>query len=202
MLMPTKKTRRLLWLIPVSLFVGLIMLTVNRPSAEAIKNTVIRDESDLADLAAQISGPAAVDCGDYTIPPYSRPYPVFGDRCAANAFREGNPFRVHACYWQTDTAGCYWIVGTPQKEIYFFLYTYFGWGDSINPPYSCFTCEERKPVIQLCPQPVIIAQEGREALQCLSFPDSWFDTFHIGLKKGGDDSTNFIVESIVSAALR
>ena len=134
-------------------------------------------ELDLEIRARQLAGPYAKDCGSNH--GNSLPYPS-ADACAAATFKAGKPFRAHACFWMTDTAGCYRIVGTPTGEVYFFLYTLYTLsGDTAHKPYGCENCRTDNPVVAQCDSPVIIYKGGTVALRCPSFPSEWLDHFHI-----------------------
>jgi hypothetical protein len=136
-------------------------------------------EQHLETRARQLAGPDAIDCGSSE--EYGLAYPSPADGCAAAAFKAGKPFRAHACYWRTDTQGCYRIVGTPTGEVYFFLYTLYSLsGDTAHRPYGCEQCTIDNPIAAQCDNPVIVPKREIEAIQCPSFPSQWLDHFHIG----------------------
>jgi hypothetical protein len=143
----------------------LLFLLCACSSSVSVENLDIHTEKDLERLANQLTGGSAVKCGSLNSGPFGARYPFSGDQCAVKAYREGKPFQVHSCYSRTDTAGCYWIVGTPTNEIYFFLYTYYAWGNTLGPPYSCFSCKKPSPVIQQCKEPAIVTKRGIETIQ-------------------------------------
>lgn len=122
------------------------------------------NEDDLGRMASYLSGKDAINCGsnsDYD----DFWYPSMADQCAAAAFKAGKPFRVHGCYARTDTAGCYWMAGTPKNQVYFIYY-------------SLITLQD--PIINImvapCDAPEIVIKHEIETVQCPSMP---LDPFHI-----------------------